>query len=281
MSPFRYRFPLVLFSLVSITASGREEHGDTRLVWHNNVTNSDRAADRVAALQWRSEFATSSSWLLPASNIVRADWKVRTDLWPRYQGLDAIRTGPEINWSHKIGLGSQVPVLSARGEGTGVLARESPRSGYGGRLTAQVQRRLGFDWQLVAGVEWEKYWARGPAFNLSGREYFLTVEYQVSKDWRLNAEVRSRHGTVVSYTTPPRPDLVKAGKVLTLLDTFERASPLLAYYFPAETISGAVELTRVLDRRSALFLQLEYRDTTHNALRYLNTRTTVGFARRL
>jgi hypothetical protein len=173
-----------------------------------------------------------------------------------------------------------VPVLTARGEGAAVLARESPRSGYGGRLAAQVQQRLGSDWQLFAGVEWENYRARGPAFNRTGREFFFAVEYQVRPDWWLTAEGRSRHGTVVSYTTPPRPDLIKAGKVLTLLDTFERSSPLLAYYFPAETLSGSLALTRVLDPRTALVLQFEYRDTTHNALRYLNSRSTVGLTRR-
>lgn len=268
------------FLVGSLTASDGERRGDSRIVWHGNVTNSDRPADRVAALQWQNEFTAGTRWLLPGSNRARAGWHLRADLWPRFQGLDAISAGADLSLSRKLGLGSSVPVLAASVAGEEVFVRESARSGHSGKLTLQAQQRLGSAWQFVAGVEWEKYQARGLAFNRAGREYFLRAELQASPVWWLSAELRTRNGTVVSYTSPPRPDLVTAGKVLTLLDTFERAHPLLAYYFPAETISGAVELTRVLDPRTTAFLRFEYGDTTHNALRYLNQRTTLGLTRR-
>jgi hypothetical protein len=140
-----------------------------------------------------------------------------------------------------------------------------------------MRQRWGADWQGAAGVQWTRFTARGMAFNHAGREYFLQASRVLGEHWHLTAELRERDGDVISYTTPPRTDLVQAGKVLTLLDTFDRGTPLLAYYFPADTTSGAIEVARMLNSVRAIFWRFEYRDTVHNNVRYRNQISTVGF----
>ncbi|MBP6508278.1 MAG: hypothetical protein KA257_12000 [Opitutaceae bacterium] len=269
---------VLFWAVVAGSVPAADWRGETRLVWHGNVTNADRAADRLAAIQSQTEVAVKRRWVLPAGNQVWVGWQFGLDAWPRFAGLDTLAGGPVLGWSHKFGLGAQVPVLVVQAAGEWVAAREEMRAGRGGALELRLQRRFGSDWQLAGGVEWEKYRARGHAFRRAGREYFLRTDYQMAR-WNFMLELHARTGVVVSYTSPPRPDLVQAGKVLTLVDTFERESSLLAYYFPADTRSGAVEATRGLDAQTAVFLRFEYRDTTHNAVRYLNQLSSLGIRR--
>jgi len=265
------------FGLVALPAA--DWNLDTRSTWHGNVTNADRAADRLAALQWRTDISATTFRVLPGGHRVKAGWKFGVELWPRFDGLDAFTTGLAVGWSRKFGLGPQAPVLAMRASGEWVQTRETARSGRGGELALEMSQRWGDAWQGFAGVEWKRYDARGLAFNWAGRTYFLGLSRPAGTKWHLAAEFGWRDGDVISYTTPPRPDLVQAGKVLTLLDTFERAGPLLAYYFPAETASGGITLTRTAGPELRLYLRFEYRDTRHNAVRYLNQLSTVGFSR--
>lgn len=248
--------------------------------WHGNVTNSDRPADRLPALQWQTGVAVEYHRPLPGGNVLSAGLRIALDLWPRYQGLDAITLGPTLGWDHKFGLGAQAWVLAAAAAGGWVSGRESDRSGLAGQLQLEIRKRWNDSWQFAFGTERIRYDARGHAFDNSGRENYLRAAFQVNAVWRATAELRQRAGVVVSYTSPPRPDLVQAGKVLTLVDTFERGAPLLAYYFPADTRSTSLELLRSLGPATSAYLRFEYRETTHKALRYSNQRSTVGVVRR-
>ncbi len=250
--------------------------GVSEAVWHSNITNSDRPADRLSALQWRTELSGAVNRSLPGGNFVSTGLQIELDLWPRYEGLDSISFGPSFALSHKFGLGAQAWVIGAAASGDWVTVREHVRSGLAGELRLEVRKRWGDSWQSFLGSERTRYEARQLAFTHSGRENYLRVEYQLNPVWRAAVELRQRVGIVVSYTTPPRPDLVLAGKVLTLVDTFERETPLLAYYFPADTQSASLELTRTMGPAASAYLKFEYGETTHFALRYLNQRSTLG-----
>lgn len=255
-------------------------HGSSGAVWHGNVTNSDRTGDRLSALNWQTALTGNFHRPLPRGSALTAGLRLGFDLWPEFQRLDSLTLGPSIGLSHKFGLGDRAWVISANTSGSWVGVRESPRSGLAGELQLEARKRWSDSWQFFLGFERRRYDARGRAFSHSGRESYLRAEYQLNAGWSASLELRQRAGIVVSYTTPPRPDLVQAGKILTLVDTFERDTPLLAYYFPADTRIASFDLTRSLGRATAAYLQFEYAETTHNALRYLNQRTSVGLVRR-
>ncbi len=277
------RFALSLLLLVfcpgPLTAAWAWQ-GTTGAVWHGNVTNSDRASDRLAALQWQSELTGDFHRSLPGGNTVSAGLSLGLDLWPRYQGLDSLTIGPTVGFQHKFGLGAQAWVLNATATGGWGSVREANRSGLASQLQFEIRKRWGDSWQFALGTERARYEARHVAFDRSGRENYLRGEYQLNAVWHATVELRQRAGLVISYTTPPRPDLVQAGKILTLVDTFERPTPLLAYYFPADTRSASIELVRLLDPATSAYLRIEYGETRHNALRYLNPRSTLGVIHR-
>lgn len=254
--------------------------GTTEAVWQGNVTNSDRTGDRLSGLQWRTGLAGHFNRVLPGANTISAGLRLDLEIWPVFQGLDSATLGPAFSLQHKFGLGALAWVLDARATGGWSRGRESGRSGLTGQLELEIRKRWGDSWQFALGTARARHDARSVAFDSSGRENYLRGEYRLNADWRVALELRQRAGIVISYTTPPRPDLVQAGKVLTLVDTFERATPLLAYYFPADTGSAALELARSLGPSTAVYLRFEYRKTTHNDLRYLNQRSTVGVVRR-
>jgi hypothetical protein len=145
----------------------------------------------------------------------------------------------------------------------------------GGATRLVVRQRAGQSWLFTAGHEWRRFDARGRAFDSSGREWMGRVEWHVGANWFLVVEGRDRLGDVVSYSRPPRPDLVAIGKPITFVDTFEQGVPWIAYYFGARTRSGAIEIQRTLGR-AVLTWRHEYRHTLHAGPGYKNRRTSLG-----
>jgi len=87
------------------------------------------------------------------------------------------------------------------------------------------------------------------------------------------------HDNVLAYSSPPRPDLIAQGKPLTLSATFDRAAPLVAYYFDARTVACELHTARSLGPRLALVLTAEIRDTTHGNASYQNRLASAGLVR--
>ncbi|MDP1580132.1 MAG: hypothetical protein Q8M02_07630 [Candidatus Didemnitutus sp.] len=254
--------------------------GRTQASWQDNVTNADRPSDRLSSWQWETDVVAAQRHHFRGNQSLATELHATLSLWPEFNGLDRLATGATIAWSHKLGLGPDAWVIRAAASGEWVHAREATRSGLGGRSGFELQRHWGATAHFTLGGEVVRFNARGRAFDHTGREVYGRVRLQHGAYWHSLIELRYRHGDVVSYTTPPRPDLVQAGKSLTLVDTFRRDVPLLAYYFPANTPSAAWTLTRQLTTQTALFFHAEYRDTTHGALRYSNHRTGLGLATR-
>jgi hypothetical protein len=252
-------------------------HLVTEAVWHDNVTNAERPEDLLSAWQWNGEGETGRVRMLADGHRLRAALNLRTELWPRFEGLNQVAPGVTLGWDFKPGLGPHRPRLAAELEGRGVLAQERDRSGglAAGRL--QILQRVRPDWLLAAGHEWRRFDARGRAFDRTGREWFGRVEWSASPDWVFAAEGRERVGDVVSYSRPPRPDLEAIGKPIALVDTFEQGVPWIAYYFRARTRSGALEVQRIAGR-AGITLRHELRHTLHAGPGYRNQLTTLRFA---
>ena len=250
----------------------------TEATWNDNVTNAERPEDLLAALVSRTELAANVQRVLEGGHRLSATAAVGSDIWPQYERLNLVTTGLAGAWSYKFGFGSQAPVLLAQVSGHWAGAYERTRSGLGGSGLLQVQQRASTDWVLVAGHEWRRFDAQGRAFDSTAREWFGRVEWTLSENWFVIAEGRLRQGDVVSYSLPPRPDLEKIGKPLTFVNTFNQATPWLAYYFPAETRSGSLELQRAFGR-SGLILRHEIRRTLHAGPGYDNRLTTLRFPR--
>ncbi len=250
----------------------------TEAVWHDNATNAERPEDLLAGLQWRTDLHVGFRRTLPGGHRLQAAAGVRTEVWPRFEGLNLLAPGLAGVWEFKPGLGPHRPVFSAEGEGEWLVAQERDRGGLAGTVRLQLRQRIWTNWRLLAGGEWQRTDARGRAFDRTGRAGFGRVEWSPARNWTLAVEGRERVGDVVSYSRPPRPDLVAIGKPITFVDTFEQGSPWIAYYFPARTRIGSAEVQHTVGRLSWA-LRHEYRHTLHAGPGYRNHLTSCRISR--
>lgn len=236
--------------------------------WQDNATNASRASDEIGALLLRADLATARRFSPARDDSLILEGRVAVEAWPRFDGLNRAEFGAATTWRHKFGLGAQAPVFSVELAASATAAHESARAGLAGGATLAWQQRFSESTRVKISHELSRYDARAAVFDRTAGETALEVTQSLNERWLLAFTARARHGDVVSYATPPRPDIVALAKVRTANTTFDR--PLVVYSLTARTLGGSLALTRTLDERTALSFSYEYRETEKDALRYVN-----------
>ncbi len=251
----------LVLALASLSARAAALPGEptlrTTLRWHDNATNADLPADILPAFETVTEATVSPRRLLGRDDSLLLGARLLAELWPRYDGLDRIGLG--LAWQHKFALGPYAPTLRAEFTGDTLAARERPRDALLGTATLAYRQRLSTGTTLRLAHEWARTDARALAFDRTGRETTAQLSHQLTPARALTLTARLREGTVQAYSTPPRPDLIAKGKILTLVTTFDRDRPFVAYYCEARTRSGELRASRALGPRLALTLAAERR----------------------
>jgi hypothetical protein len=254
----------------------------TTLLWHDNATNGERPADIFAAAQLVAELDTTRRLVLGRDDHLIFAGRLATESWPRYDGLDRLVAGIRATWQHKFALGPFAPTARLETAADVVSAREAGRGGQAGSAALIYRQRLPADLLFQLGREVARHDARALAFDRTGRETFARLAWQPAPAWQFDTALRRRLGDVVSYSLPPRPDLLANGKKLILVDTFDRAGPLIAYYFPARSDTLELRATHALSRTQSLALAFEHRRTTHGlSSAYLNRTFSLTYHRSL
>ena len=247
--------------------------------WHDNVTNSDRPADILPAVQTLAAANVSHRHLLGRDDSLLLGARLVAEAWPRYDGLDRTALGSSLIWQHKFALGPYAPTFRAELTGDLLYAREPGRSGQTGTAALVYRQRFATLLRFQFGHEWARTDTRDLAFDRTGQETSAQLATQVGQHWELALAVRRRHGTVLAYSSPPRPDLVAKGKPITFVSTFDRDQPMIAYYFDARTVTFELRASRTLGPRLAVTLAAEFRDTTHGNESYQNRTATAALVR--
>jgi hypothetical protein len=235
----------------------------TRFAWHDNVTNAEQPADVLAAGQVLADFTAAHHLVLDRDNSAFLDARLRTEVWPRFDRLNRVFLGARATGQHKFGLGAYAPTLRLALSGDVVPAREADRAGLAGAASAAYRQRLTPTLRLQLTYEIARYDARTLTFDRTGRESTAMLAWQSPTAWQFDLAVAHRRGDVLAYSSPPRPDLVASGKNLVFVDTFGRRSPLIAYYFPADTRSAELGASRFLGRNLTLSVNASWSRTTH------------------
>ena len=240
----------------------------TAATWNSNATNANNSADIVGALQLRTDLAAATRLALDTDNTLLVGVNLGAEAWPRFDGLDRASFGPRLTWQHKFGLGALAPVFSVELAADAVGARESARNADAGRVIFALRKRLDDATRLALTHERARENAREFVFDRTGAETALTVTRDLDEPWSLAFTARWREGDVLSYATPPRPDLVALAHTRVPNNTFDR--PFVVYSVDARTLTGALALTRTIDSATALTFAYEWRDTTRGPLHYTN-----------
>ena len=279
-SMHRYFFGWMLLAAFSSPVMAADQWRlQSTFAWHDNVTNGERPEDILSALQAEARVETGWQRQLAGGQQVEASVGFRAEAWSRYGGLDRLAPSASFAWSRKFGLGLDAPRLVVGVDGEWRVARESGRGGGAGTAEVALRKRFGELWQGEISHQRERFDARSLAFVQTGQRWSARVERALPAGWALALDAAWRKGTVLSYSFPPRKDLLLLGKPITFVDTFNQREPLIAYYFPAETRLAGIELRRDFERVGITFRH-EIRKSFHAGPGYENAITSVRLVTR-
>jgi len=253
---------------LSVSSAHWESQFATRALWNSNVSNSDRSADVIGALQFNAEAGASRRIPLGPDDTVWAGAAFTAEATPRFDDLGRAGVGPRLTWQHKFGLGAFVPVLSFDLAAEAVAARDADRAGFAGSAALSCRQRLSPTTRLALTYERARHDARGALFDRTGGEVRGEVTHDFDERWRLTGSLSLRQGDVLSYAVPPRADLVPLARIRQPVSTF--GSPRIAYSLAAQSREGGVEVTHRWKKSTAVIFSFHYRETERHPLRYLN-----------
>ena len=271
------RLALLVVALASLTVVRADDWAPNLTLtgaWHSNASNANRADDRIDALQTEADILASQRYSFGHNDSIHPTLHVGGEWWPRYHGLNRAALGGRVEWRHKFGLGKEAPIFSIEAGLDGVIADETGRRGTRTAVTAALRKRFNDAWRGTISHEFSRHDARFAVFDRVGNETTLELARELTDVARLTFSLRYRDGDVLSYGTPPRPDLVALAADRMPVETFGR--PMVAYSIDARTIAGRVAAIRALDESSALVLAYEYRTTEKSPLRYVNHLVSLG-----
>ena len=246
--------------------------------WHDNASNAGASADRIGALHTGAELLLSERYGVARDDSLIVSARFAGDWWQRYRGLSRGAAGARIEWQHKFGLGALVPVASVELAADAVAAAESGRRGIGTGITFALRKRFNDLWRATLTQEFARHDARQAVFDRAGAETALEVGREITEFTRFALRLNYRRGDVLSYATPPRPDLVALAPNRANVETFGR--PMVAYSIGARSVGARAAYVRTLNEQSAVILAYEWRETKRSPLHYVNHLVSVALAHR-
>jgi hypothetical protein len=245
--------------------------------WQDNASNANRPSDKISALQTQADVLASERYSLTSADSAHVTFHAAAEWWPRYSALSNAAAGARVEWRHKYGLGALAPVFSFELAGDWVGARESGRSGTSAGATLGLRKRFNDRWRATLTEELTELYARDAVFDRRGAQTTLEVGRDLTPASRLTLAVFYRNGDVLSYATPPRPDLVPVAPNRVPVTTFGRG--FVAYSIRAETVGAKAAYIYALTEESAVVVAYECRRTERSPLRYVNQLVSLALVR--
>lgn len=273
----RLTFALLLAAILplkALHAAAAEISAEVGGRFESNVSNSNLPSDRLSDgfFTARLEAGTSGVW--------GRDWRWHTYLAGegeqafRFTGLSQIEGGIRLGVDRKFGLGWRAPRLQLG------LYSAYRGSGQDGAAGARLAPSLGLVWQIVEqggiSVHYVPQWffAQGAVFYSGAQEGRVSGWFDVFPATRLFLDYSIRYGDVVSYATPPRPDLAAIAEVKEATDVF--GAERMVYRFDAWTQSVRVGVEQKLTTWMKLRLAYRFEITQRGSLDYANQIAEIG-----
>lgn len=248
----------------------------TSTMWDSNATNADRSPDAIGALQLRAEFEAARLLSLGRDDALFFGAHLVAEAWPRFDGLDRVTFGPQLSWRHKFGLGAYAHLIRIELTGEVVAAHESGRAGLTGRAAIVWRKRLDPATRFALTYARSRHDARAAVFDRTGHEAAIELGHDLDERWSVSLITRWREGDVLSYASPPRPDLVSLAKVLMVVGTFDQIR--VAYSLNARTVGGSLATSCAVNDTTSLTIGYDFRRTDSGPLHYVNHLVSVGLA---
>ena len=180
----------------------------------------------------------------------------------------------EASLRHRFGLGALAPFLRVEaGAGYHDFA-QSWQDGARFRAGATMGKRLTERFAAELGYRFEAHDAQIRTFERQAHLISLRTACDLTASTQITAKYEYRHGEVVSYGQPPRPDIVAVANALQPVNTF--GTPYVAYNLDAATHAVSIGVSHACNRMFALSLAYERQETTAFHLDYSNNVVTAS-----
>jgi hypothetical protein len=260
--------------LPSILGAALEVSAELGGRYESNASNSNLASDRLADgfFTVHLQAGTSGVW--------DRDWRWHAHLAGegeqafRFTGLSQIEGGVRLGVERKFGLGWNAPRLQID------FYTAYRGSGQDGASGARLSPSLGFVWQLVErgglSIRYLPQWffAEGAVFYSGSQEGRIAGWFDLFPKTRLFADYSIRYGDVVSYATPPRPDLAAIAEVKEPTDVF--GAERMVYRFDAWTNGVRAGFEQELTSWLKLRMAYRFEFTNRGSLNYANQIGEIG-----
>ena len=264
----------VILPLKGTLAAAAEVSAELGGRFESNASNSNLPSDRLADgfFTVRIDVGTSG--------VLGRDWRWHAYLAGegeqafRFTELSQIEGGIRLGLERKFGLGWRAPRLQFD------LYTAYRGAGQPGASGAGLAPSLGFVWQVVErggiSVRYLPQWffAQGALFYSGAQEGRISGWFDVFPATRLFLDYSIRYGDVVSYATPPRPDLAAIAEVKEATDVF--GAERMAYRFDAWTQSVRAGIDQKLTTWLKLRMAYRFEITQRGNLDYANHIAEIG-----
>ncbi|HEY5753762.1 MAG TPA: hypothetical protein VIT21_11480 [Chthoniobacterales bacterium] len=233
-----------------LLAGGLDIGGDAWALYESNISNSDVSRDRIGTGIVGGRVAAQRA------GVWERDWRWHLGLTAegesvvRFSDLSRLDAGIRVGLERKFGLGWQAPRLQLDVRSIGRVSGEWDSSGVGLLPSLGVTWQAGERWGFSVQYSPQWFFARGVIFDSTAQTAGFSAWFDLFPMTRLQVRYGFRTGDVVSYATPPRPDLVAISEVQETTLVF--GSPRVRYRFDADTYSIEAEVAQQLDDRIAL-----------------------------
>jgi hypothetical protein len=244
---------------------------ETGAFFDSNLSNAERESDVRADWAWRSDVRIGDGFQLTRDLRLNAAGDLRGEIWDRFGSFNQIDPGALIGLRYRCGLGRQAPWLLLENRFGYDRFQETERSGW----TESVNLRGGIGLTeriaLEAGYGFENHVAPDTFYDRQNHQALIRAIVDPVSSLRVAVGYIYREGDVISYATPPRPDLVRlATEVRPGETTFGSGHPLTAYKLLGRTHDVSVSAVYTLTKYVSLEVDYDYAVTLHDPLQYEN-----------
>ena len=243
--------------------------------YNDNISNSQRSADVRSA--WSSAATARVGKFTQLSEALRFTFTLdlAAQLWTDYPNLNNFETGGTAALRWRFGLGAMAPFLraevSAHYAGFGQDLQDGGR--YRGAIT--LGKRLTERLEVQAAFLLDSAQAVSQVFDQNGIGFVLRAAFDLTNRTQLTLDYTYRHGEVISYAVPPRPDIVALANNRIAVNTF--GQPYVAYNLDATTQGFAVGLNQALTENLGCSCRYERWETSRSFLQYTNNVFILSF----
>ncbi len=229
---------------------------DLGWVHNDNVTNSIR--------QQKDDSAATISASVQQVRVLSRDWQgslklgADTKLWREYSGLNLSHFSAQAGLRRKFGLGPYATKLDLSFEAFHQLADVSEWSGNGYRAAAALQKRFTPQWFGRLTADLKRLDAGRAVYSGTVATLAAAVDYDLTPQWRVSAEIRYGEGDQLSWCRESFPEFIGKGPQWT--DGIFGGD-----WFPYESDGnhrgGHFRVVRALGDRSALSLGYDFNES--------------------